>query len=133
MDKYAALGVSNTQGRAMIQAAIAGLILLGLYKFIDRNRVPEDFDPKVDWWMAFVFVWAPSILIMFISIGISALSLSLNWVLLGYVLYFLVPFSILKFMLEFKPKRAVLYSIPVPIVATITEVIIVVMLGNSNA
>ena len=116
----------------MIQAAIAGLILLGLYKFIDRNRVPEDFDPEVDWWMALIFVWAPSMIIWLISMGLAIAGLPLYLLLFGYLLYFIIPFLMLKFMLEFKLKRAIIYSCLVPVVAIFIEILMLVVLQTPD-
>jgi len=117
----------------MIQSAIAGLILIGIYKFLDRNRIPEDFDPAVDWWMAFVFVFTPTILIFILAMGLGLAELPPEFVLVGYLFYFLVPFAMLKGMLDFKLKRAILFSIWVPIIAILTDVFFVALLGASSA
>jgi uncharacterized membrane-anchored protein len=117
----------------MLQAAIAGLILIGIYKFLDRNRIPEDFDPKVNWWMAGVFVFAPSMLIFLLVIALGIIGLPPEMSLLGYALYFLIPFIMLKHMLDFKVKRALIFSAFVPVIAVSTEVIFFVLLQAPNA
>ena len=117
----------------MLQAAISALILLGIYKFLDRNRTPEDFDPKVDWWMAFAFIFAPSILLLLLNMLLGILSLNPLLILVGYILYFIVPFAVLKGMLDFQTKRAVMFSIFVPIVAITTEVIYFIVLPTPTA
>ncbi|MCX2833077.1 hypothetical protein [Microbulbifer thermotolerans] len=113
----------------MLQAAIVGLILLGIYKFIDRNRVPEDFDPEVDWWMAFAFAFGPMILIMILSGALAILHLPTEMAIVGYLFYLIVPFCVLKYMLDFKAKRAAIYAVWVPIVAVSLEVVLLLILG----
>lgn len=117
----------------MITAGIAGLILIGVFKFLDRIRQREDFDPQVDWWMAFVFVYVPSLLIFLLRIGLGIAELPQSLALTGYLFYFFVPFVMLKFMLGFESKRAVLFSIFVPIIVLLLEVLIVSFVGVESA
>ena len=126
------LGVKHKEMK-MIQSAIAGLILIGIYRFLDRNRTPEDFDPKVDWWMAFVFVMAPSMLIFLLAMGLGVISMPSELALFGYLFYFLIPFGMMKGMLEFQTKRAVVFSLWVPAIAVVTEISAVLLIGVPNA
>ncbi len=107
----------------MIQAALAALILLGIYKLIAKKPENEDeFHVKVDWWLAFAFVLVPSLLIFFIGIGITAFGLPPVLLLIAYILYFIVPFVTMKSMLDFKAKEAIKLAAIVPIVAVVTEI-----------
>lgn len=112
----------------MLQAAIAGLILLGIYKFIDTRS-----DYEIDWWMAFLFVFVPGFLIMLISIGIVALGLSLSLVLLCYSLYFIFPFMFLKLSLNYESAPAAKLSGWVPVVAVLAEVPFALLNSALNA
>ncbi|MFL0798733.1 MAG: hypothetical protein K6L73_14720 [Cellvibrionaceae bacterium] len=109
---------------AFIQALLSGVILIGIYKYIDRNREAEDFDPVVDWKMAALFVFSPTVLIWLANIGIAIAQISWGFILIAYTLYFIIPFAMLKFMLEFKQERAVAYAAWVPVIAISTELLI---------
>lgn len=107
----------------MVQAAIAAFILLGVYKFVARKpEDEEEFYVKVDWWLAFAFVFVPSILIFFASIGIATLELPPILILAADTLYFIVPFVTMKSMLDFKAKEALKLAAIVPVVAIATEI-----------
>ncbi len=114
----------------MIHAIVCALILIGVFKFVDRNRVPGEFDPVLDWWMALVLVIAPSILIGFSNIGIAAAELPGYLILAFYPLYFLVPFLTLKLALGFTAKRASIYSIWVFVVAILIEFVFYFLIRN---
>lgn len=115
----------------MIQGAIGGLILLLIYKFLDKNKANE-LEPKVDWWMALLFIWIPGVLIS-ISFAILALFELPTWPsLFGYLLYFLVPFLMLFRWLDYQLNRAVKYALWVPLIAIITEIPIVMLSGSGN-
>jgi hypothetical protein len=108
----------------MIQAALGGLILIGIYKFMNSR-----LEYEITWWMAFLFVLVPGLLLLLLNIGIGLLNLSPLFVLLGYVLYFIVPFLILRFGLEFERSPAIKFSAVVPIVAIATEIPFALLLG----
>ena len=112
----------------MIQAAIASVLLICVYKFMKTNNEYE-----IDWWMAFVFVLVPVLLIFLISIGLGVLELPQEYALLGYLFYLIVPFSILKFGLDFNASTAMKFSIWVPVAAVIAEIPFVILMGAGNA
>lgn len=112
----------------MIHAAIGALILLGIYNFMNSK---SEYD--ITWWLAFVFIWLPGLLLFLISIGLNLLNLSPAYTLLGYPLYFVVPFLILKYGLEFERSPAIKFSVVVPIVAIATEILFAVIFGAANA
>ena len=116
----------------MIQVAIMALILVGIYKIIDRNK-PESNEPQIDWWMTFAFVLAPAFLIFLITIGILSAELSPSLVLVAYSLYFIVPFIYLKSMLDYTSKQSAKYAVWVPVVAVVVEVGFLLVIGGGNA
>lgn len=101
----------------MLQAAIGAVILLGIYKFINTK---SDYD--ITWWLAFVFIIVPGILILLITAGLSLMGLPTDFALLGYILYLVIPFSILRYGLDYERGPAMKLSIAVPIVAIATEI-----------
>ena len=113
----------------MIQAAIASLILVGIYKLLKPSN-----DVEIDWWMAFIFVLVPALitfLIVFFGVGILGLPPIIS--LLSYPIYFLVPFGILKAGLDFKIGEAAKFAIFVPVVIIALEIIYVFVFGMPNA
>lgn len=115
----------------MLQAAIVGLILLGIYKFIDRNRKPEDFDTRVDWWMAFAFVFGPMVLILILRATLALLQMPGELEIIGYLFYLIIPFVVLKNLLDFTAKRAAIYAVWVPIVEIGMEIVVLLVLGSA--
>ena len=112
----------------MLQAALGALILLGIYKFMNSKS-----DYEIDWTMAFVFILAPGLLIFLLSIALNYFELTPELVLLGYLLYFLVPFIYLKTLLDYETKPAFNFSIVVPIVAALTEIPFLFLSGVPNS
>lgn len=108
----------------MIQAALGGLILLGIYKFMSSQSEIE-----IDWWMTAAFIFVPAIMILLLAALFGIFNISQAWLLLGYVLYFIIPFLILKIGFEFKTGSAIKFSSVVPVVAILTEVIFVLLLN----
>jgi hypothetical protein len=107
----------------MLQAAIAAVLLLGIYKLVAKKPTNDDeFYIKVDWWLAFAFVLVPAMLIFFIGMGLAALELPTELVLVAYVLYFVVPLVVMKMMLDFKTGEAIKLACFVPVVAIIAEI-----------
>ncbi len=112
----------------MLQAAIAGLILLGIYKFIDTKSEYE-----IDWWMSFLFIFAPSIVIFLLNIGIGIAGINPMFALFGYVFYFIFPLLFLKLGLDFETKPAMKVAAWVPIVAILTEIPFVFLMQAPSA
>ena len=104
----------------MLQILLAGVILLGIYKFM--NEPDGEF---VSLGATCAFILVPAFLMIFLGLGLNALEQNPNWVLLGYLFYFLIPFAWLRHFLEFDIKSAFKFSIVVPIVAIVTEVIFI--------
>jgi len=109
----------------MIQAAIAGLILLGIYKLMN-----EPDGDLVEWGATFAFILAPGFLIFLIVIGLGFFGVNPNFALFGYFLYFLIPFFWLKHYVEFSNGSAFKFAIVVPIVAIATEFLVVAVLSS---
>lgn len=112
----------------MLQAALAAMILMGIYKFMNSKS-----DYEVDWWMAFIFILAPGFLIFLASIGLAYFDQPPQYILAGYVLYFVIPFLMLKYGLYYKTRVAFKFSIVVPVIAVLTEIPFVILFGAANA
>lgn len=112
----------------MIQAAIGAVILLGIYKFMNSKSEYE-----VSGMMAFVFILGPGFLMFLLSIALNYLELSPSLALLGYALYFILPFCVLKFGLDFQNGPATKFSLVVPAVAVLTEIPFYLLLGSQVA
>ena len=109
----------------MIHAAIAGLILLGIYKLMK-----EPDGEFISWGATFSFVMAPGFLIFLIAIGLASLGINPAFILLAYSLYFIAPFFWLKHFLEFSNKSAFKFAIVVPVVAIATEILFASIIGT---
>lgn len=114
----------------VLEAALSGLILFGIYHFLDRKRVPKDYDPQVDWWIAGLFVFAPKMIIRLLAAGLAIFELPTKLVLLGYCLYVVIPFGMLRFMLYFDTPRALKFALLVPVVSFSFEVIFFILLHD---
>ena len=115
----------------MFQAAIAAVLLLGIYKLVARKPTEEgEYYIRVEWWLAFAFVLAPAILIYFISIGLAALQVPPGIIFATYILYFVIPFITLKVMLEFETKEAMKLALFVPIVVIVSEIPFLVLVNT---
>ena len=101
----------------MIQAVIGGLILLGVYKYMKSG---SEYD--VDWWMAGTFIFVPAVLISLLQLALAFFELNLAFALLGYCLYFIIPFLMLNKGLDFEAKIAAKFAGVVPIIAIMTEI-----------
>lgn len=77
---------------------------------------------EIDGWIAFVFIFVPSMLIFLLSMGLAMLNLSPLLAVLGYSFYFLVPFLFLKLSFEYETKPAFKFAVVVPVVAIFTEI-----------
>ena len=103
----------------MIQAALAGLILIAIYKFIN-----EPDGDLVDWWTTFMFVLVPGFLLFLTSFLLIYLEINLVFLLFGYALYYFTPYLWLRHYVEFSKKSAFKFAIWVPVVAIVTEILI---------
>ena len=102
----------------LLKAILGSVILLLIYKFINE----EDGD-CVDFAATFGFILIPTIVIVIISLVLAKSGTNPSYALFGYILYFLLPFFWLKSVLEFSNKSALKFSIAVPIVAILSEVV----------
>jgi len=117
----------------MLHAALAGFILSLIYKFLDKKYIKlDEFHAEIDWYMGFAVVIASSVAITLTYFVISALSLPEALSYIGYLFYVLVPFCIFKLMLEYKGKKAIIYSAWVPFVAILSEIPFVLLRGVPN-
>ncbi|WP_445363622.1 hypothetical protein ACJJIQ_02665 [Microbulbifer sp. ANSA003] len=115
----------------MLQAAIIALILIGIYKLIDRNKA-QSSDPDIDWWVAFTFVFVPMILIFIISLVVIGNAFSEIIILSAYSLYFIIPFIYLKKILGYSAKKSLKYSVWVPVTVLAIEIPYTLFFGLHN-
>ncbi|WP_394175209.1 hypothetical protein [Thalassotalea litorea] len=107
----------------MLHAALAGFILIFIYKFLDKKHLQsEELHVEVDWWLAFAVIFASSMAIAVFNIGITSMQLPEITAFAGYILYLVIPFAILKLMLDYGAKKAITYAIWVPFVAIVAEI-----------
>ena len=99
-----------------------------IYRFMKTNNEYE-----IDWWMAFVFVLVPVLLISLLTMGLGILGLNMGFVLVGYLLYFIFPFLFLKLGLDFENGTAFKFAIVVPFVAIAAELPFIFLLGAADA
>ncbi|WHI46441.1 hypothetical protein ACJJIW_20745 [Microbulbifer sp. JMSA004] len=116
----------------MLQAAITALILVGIYKLIDGNNA-ESSDSDIDWWIAFVFVFAPMILIFIISLVVVGNDFSGIIILSAYSLYFIIPFIYLKKVLGYSSKKSLKCSVWIPVTVLAIEIPYTLIFGVHNA
>ena len=118
----------------MGHAALAGFILLGIYKLLDKRYLKkDDFHAVIDWYMSFAVVIASSVAIAIFNIAVTSFGLPAILVFLSYSLYLFVPFLILKLMLDYKPKKAFAYAVWVPFIAVIAEIPFILLFGAESA
>ncbi len=109
----------------MIQAALSALVLLGAFRFLKNET-----DYEISWWLAFVAVLVPAILLSWGSLGLQAAGLDPGYVLLGYPLYFLFPFLLLKLGLDFPAVSAAKHAGVVLLVVFLVEVGLALAFGR---
>ena len=112
----------------MIQAALGGLILLGIYKFMNSKSEYE-----IDWWIAAGFIFVPAIVVFLLTILFGLFEIDQTWFMAGIVLYFLFPYLFLKFSLDFQTGPAIKYSSIVPIVVILLDIAWVAIFGMPDA
>lgn len=105
---------STERDLKMFHAALASILLMYVYKFMKTNNQYE-----MDWWMAFIIMSISSLLNGFVSITWLMAELHDGFLVIGYLIYFLVPFLLLKVGLKFVTKTAFKFAIVVPIVAIV--------------
>lgn len=106
----------------MLHAVIAGFILSVIYKLLDKKFAKnEDFHVEVDWWLGFALIFVSSIIIGVLTGVVVFTELPYILIAFTYLIYILVPFLVLKFMLEYKIKKAIIYSVFLPVAVIITE------------
>lgn len=111
----------------MLQAALGALILMGIYKFMNSKSEYE-----VNGTAAFVFILGPGFLIFLLAILFGYLGVSPAFSLLGYLLYFFLPFAYLKYGLEYANGPAFKFAIVVPVVAILTEIPFLFLFGAGD-
>ncbi len=89
-------------------------------------------DYEVDTFIASTFVLVPAIINFGINIGLAALEINPLFGLIGYVLYFIIPFAFLIIALDFKLRPAFNFSIVVPLIVVLTEIPFALILNLGN-
>jgi hypothetical protein len=117
----------------MLHAALAGFILTLIYKLLDKRYSKNDVHHvEIDWYMGIAVVITSSLAITLTAILVSSFQLPGFVSLISYAFYILIPFSIFKFMLDYKVKTAIIYSLWVPFVAILSEVPFVLLNGGTD-
>jgi len=117
----------------MLHAALAGFILSLIYKLLDKKYVKNDgFHAEIDWWMGFAVVIACTAAISVTYIAIKAFALPEFLAIVGFSFYILIPFYIFKLLLDYKGKKAIIYSIWVPFISILAEIPFALMQGVPN-
>ena len=112
----------------MLHAALTGLILLAIFKLLDKRYLKVDkFHAVIDWYMSFAVVMAASVMIAFFNIAVISLELPRELMLISALFYLIIPFAIIKFMLDYKTKKAFSYAIWVPVIAIFVEMPMVLL------
>ncbi|NOU50346.1 hypothetical protein HG263_07290 [Pseudoalteromonas sp. JBTF-M23] len=107
----------------MLHAALAGLILALIYKLLDKKyQKLDEFHAEIGWWQAFAIVIVSSVVLWLFNMFVLSYELTPGFALLGYVFYLLIPFLVIKLMLDYNATKALLYSIFVPIIVVICEI-----------
>ena len=118
----------------MLHASLAGFILAWVYTFLDKKHSKQDeFHAEIDWWMGFAVVIVSSVAITVSSFGIVYFELPMQLTFISYLFYLLIPFIIFRLMLDYKSKKAFLYSLWVPFIAILAEIPFVIIQGVLNA
>ena len=107
----------------MLQGAIGGLILLGIFKLI----LPKD--NVIDWWVSFVFIFVPGLFGMLLVFVLGLTGLPLGISLVYYLAYFFLPLYWFREVEEFSWGRSAKFSAIVPVVGILSEVGAVMLLG----
>jgi len=79
----------------MLQAAIAGLIVFLIIKFLEKGE-----DRGIDGWVSFVFVLIPALLTFLLSIAVGLLGLPQWLILIAALLYLIIPALMLRFQFD---------------------------------
>jgi hypothetical protein len=120
----------------MFYVAAAGLILLGVYKLLDKHFGKQDkLHVAMDWYVSFAIFMTAYFAIIVLGIVIKSVGIeqSVSLALAGYVFYIIIPFLIIKLMLDYAVKKAVIYASVVPFVAILAEIPFVLIKGPLSA
>lgn len=108
----------------MLAMLIGVLSLVLIYRALKSGSQYE-----IDWWMALVFVLVPGMLVALLSGLLWLLEWPSELILVGYSLYFVVPFFILKTGLDFQAKTAAKFAAFVPVVMVAATLVVSMMLA----
>lgn len=116
----------------MFYIALAGFILFGVYKLFDKHYGKKDtLHVDMDWYVSFAIFITCYFAVILLGIAIASMNIppSLSLALGGYILYLILPFLIIKLMLNYSAKKAIIYSSVVPLVAILAEIPFVLIRG----
>lgn len=118
----------------MLHAALTGLILLVIFKLLDKRYLKKDqFHAVIDWYMSFAVVMAASVIIALFNIAVISLALPSELTLISALFYLIIPFGIIKLMLGYKTQKALSYAIWVPLIAILVEMPFALVANQPNA
>jgi drug/metabolite transporter (DMT)-like permease len=120
----------------MFYIGAACFILLGVYNLLDKHFGKQDkLHVAMEWYISFaIFVTAYfAIIVLGIVIKSIGIEQSVPLALAGYVFYIIIPFLIVKLMLDYSVKKAIIYSSVVPFVAILAEIPFVLIKGPLSA
>ncbi len=114
----------------MLQIAISAAFMVGLFKLFESKNKKHDL-AEIDWWVGAAVVAVPAFIVFFLRTALAE-KLGVFLIPIALATYFLVPFFYFKNMLEYPAKMAALYSVFVPVVVVIVEIIFMVLLVSAK-
>jgi drug/metabolite transporter (DMT)-like permease len=104
----------------MLRIGLIGLVLVVVYKILDKYYTKKDkMHAEIDWWMAIGIVLASEVLALVFISGLESFDAPEELYIFGMAFYLLIPFLIIKFLLDYTFSKALIYSVFVPIFAII--------------
>jgi hypothetical protein len=106
-----------------------------VYKLFDKHYGKKDkLHVDMDWYVSFAIFITCYFAVILLGIAIASMNIppSLSLALGGYILYLILPFLIIKLMLNYSTKKAIIYSSVVPLVAILAEIPFVLIRGATG-
>ena len=107
----------------MVHAALTGFILLGIFKILDKHyEKKDDLHVPIDWYMSFALVIVSTIAIVAFNVLVAQFNLPAVYRNLGYLIYLIIPFFVLKILFDYHSKKSFIYVIWIPFVALLAQI-----------
>ncbi|GLR71789.1 hypothetical protein [Agaribacter marinus] len=107
----------------MIQIGLAAFLVFLFFKFTDKDKI-------IDGFISLTFVLAPAILVFLIQIGLRALDAQPVLMYLPDLLYFFIPFFMLKAVTEYSWVKSAVQAGVVFVIVLICQLLIAVLLAQ---